>query len=133
MVCVILLSTAAWLKPDESGMGSHRQLGAPPCIIPTLFGYPCPTCGMTTAFACVVRGRLADAWCAQPAGLVMALATILAAAVSLGVLLTGRVWVVNWYRVSPTWVALAVVLLVMGGWAYKLAVGLISGTLPVGG
>ncbi len=73
------------------------------------------------------------AWSAQPAGLVLALGTILATSVSLSVLFTGKVWAVNWYRVSPTWVMLAAVLLIAGGWIYKLAVGVISGALPVGG
>ena len=47
--CVALLSVAAWLTPDELGVGSHQQLGLPPCSMLTLTGYPCPTCGMTTA------------------------------------------------------------------------------------
>lgn len=131
--CVTLLSTAASLTPAATGMGSHRQLGYPACTWVVLFGYPCPTCGMTTAFAHTVRGQLTAAWSAQPAGLVLALGTILATSVSLSVLFTGKVWAVNWYRVSPTWVMLAAILLIAGGWIYKLAVGVISGALPVGG
>jgi len=130
--CAVLLSLAARITPDSSGMGSHKQLGYPSCTMLTLTGFPCPTCGMTTAFAHTVRGELLSAFHAQPAGFALALATILAACVSLGVAVTGKVWAVNWYRISPTRVTLAVVLLVLGGWVYKLAVGVISGTLPVG-
>ena len=131
--CVTLLSLAAWLTPDPTGVGTHRQLGLAPCSMVVLLGYPCPTCGMTTAFSHAVRGELLAAFSAQPAGLAFALATVMAASVSLGVLLTGRVWVVNWYRVTPLRVTLTIVLIVLGGWVYKLVVGLISGTLPVGG
>ena len=129
--CVALLSAAVWVTPDARGLGSHQQLGYPPCTTVALLGYPCPTCGMTTAFAHVVRGELLSAFNAHPAGLVLALTTILGCGVSLGVLITARIWVVNWYRVSPKWVALALALLVLGGWAYKVAVGVLSGTLPI--
>jgi len=119
------------MTPAGEGMGSHQQLGFPPCSMLTLVGYPCPTCGMTTAFAYTVRGELRSAFNAQPAGLALALITVIAASLSLSIVVTGKVWAVNWYRVSPTRVTLAAVLLVLGGWAYKLAAGLISGTLPL--
>ena len=113
-------------------MGTHQQLGFPTCTMVMIFGYPCPTCGMTTAFAHTVRGELVSAFRAQPAGFVLALATILAASVSLGVVVTGKVWVVNWYRMSPIRITLSVILVVAGGWVYKIAAGLLEGTLPVG-
>ena len=128
---VALLSVAAWLTPDELGVGSHQQLGLPQCSMLALTGYPCPTCGMTTAFAHTVRGELGLAFCAQPAGFAIALAVLFAASVSLGVVITGKVWAVNWYRVSPMWATLAILLLVLGGWLYKLAAGVITGALPV--
>lgn len=130
--CVGLMALAAYLQPDPRGIGTHQQLGFPTCTMVMLVGYPCPTCGMTTAFAHTVRGELISAFRAQPAGLALALATILAASVSLGVAATGKVWVVNWYRISPARVTLLVVLVVLGGWIYKIAAGLLMGTLPAG-
>jgi hypothetical protein len=129
--CATLLFMASRLEPDPAGLGSHEQFGLPPCSAIVLFGYPCPTCGMTTAFAYLVRGKLLSAFDAQPAGFVLALATVLAASLSLGTLFTGRVWAVNWFRVSPAWVVSVVVLLVLGGWGYKLVAGVMSGTLPM--
>ena len=45
---------------DEDGkprtMSTHTQLGMPPCNFVTLTGKPCPSCGMTTSFALLVRG-----------------------------------------------------------------------------
>ncbi len=63
-----LLGIASGLEPEPSGLGTHRQLGLPPCSFQVRTGQPCPTCGMTTAFAWMVRGRLWEAWRAQPAG-----------------------------------------------------------------
>lgn len=130
--CLALLILATRLHPDPRGVGTHQQLGFPTCTMIALFGYPCPTCGMTTAFAHAVRGQLIAAFQAQPAGLLTAIATLLAAAVSLGVLVTGKVWLVNWYRVSPARVTLAIIAVVLASWIYKLVVGIMSGTLPVG-
>lgn len=131
VVCVALVSVGVWLKPNPSGLGTHEQFGLPPCTMVILVGYPCPTCGMTTAFAHAVRGELLSAFNAQPAGLAFALATIVAGGVSLSVLLTGKVLAVNWYRVRQTHVALAAVLIVLGGWGYKVAVGAWTGSLPM--
>ena len=127
-----LLGVAAWLEPDTRGHGSHQQLGMPPCVSIVLFGVPCPTCGMTTAFAYAVRGDVLSAFHAQPAGLLLALATIAMVGLSLGVLLTGRVWRVNWYRIPPTRVTIAALLIVLGGWIYKIAASAVLARLPIG-
>ncbi len=130
--CATILSVAIYVHPDARGVGSHRQLGAPACPAIVLFGFPCPSCGMTTAFAHTVRGQLWSAFQAQPAGLLLALTTTTTLALSLSVLLTGRVWRVNWYRVPPTRVTVAALLALLFGWAYKVIAGLITGTLPFG-
>ncbi len=90
--------------------------------MPVLFGIPCPTCGMTTAFAHAVRGQFIPAFHAQPAGLVLALLTALTALASASVLLTARVWTVNWYRISPVRVGAMLVFILLAGWLYKLLI-----------
>ena len=132
IVCLAVLGTAARLEPDRSGFGTHRQLGFATCTALMLTGYPCPTCGMTTAFTLTVRGEWAAAFHAQPAGFALALAVALAAAVASVTIATGSVWAVNWYRVSPMWTAIALVGMVLGGWAYKAAAGWPTGTFPFG-
>jgi hypothetical protein len=126
-----LLLVAGWLKPDPSGMGSHQQLGLPACNMVIVTGYPCPTCGMTTAFAYTVRGLWFSAFRAQPAGFALALMTAGAAIASIVVLWTGRVWVMNWYRISPALVTLLALAGILLGWIFKLVVGIAGGTLPV--
>src|SRR5204863_3314928 len=64
-----VLGVALWLNPAPDGHGTHTQLGLPPCAWAVALNRPCPTCGMTTAFSFGVRGRLAEAFQAQPFGL----------------------------------------------------------------
>lgn len=60
------------LEPDPRGYGTHQRLGLPECTIRTVFGRPCPGCGMTTSFAHFVRGEFRDSVRSNPAGCWMA-------------------------------------------------------------
>ncbi len=71
----VLLAVAAWLSPSAVGIGTHTQLGIPACTWPTTLGLPCPSCGMTTAFAFAADGRLVDSFRTQPMGCLLAVAT----------------------------------------------------------
>jgi hypothetical protein len=122
--CVSLFTIATRLEPAAGGIGTHEQLGLPPCGMAMIWGLPCPTCGMTTAFAYAARGQFAAAFHAQPAGLTLALATGLGAFAAGGTLVTGRSYRVNWTRLSPTAVGFGVVAVVLGAWVYKLATAL---------
>lgn len=66
------LGLARRLEPDPRGHGTHEQLGLAPCAFARLAGEPCPSCGMTTAFAWSARGRPGRAWGANPAGSLLA-------------------------------------------------------------
>jgi hypothetical protein len=130
--CMALLAMALLLKPDPSGVGTHTRMGWPPCTMLTITGYPCPTCGMTTAFAYAVRGQWLAAFHAQPAGFLLAMGTMIVAVFSFGAVISGRAWAINWYRISPGRTVVAVVAVVLLSWAYKIVAGLMSGTLPYG-
>ena len=85
---------------------------------------------MTTAFAHVVRGQWLRALWVQPAGFVLALATIGLAVVSAWTLLRGR-----WPRVplgfmTPYRLFLGLLVLLLGSWAFKIVVGLLDHSLP---
>lgn len=56
------------LIPNKNGVGTHEELGLPPCGFYTMFHKPCPSCGMTTCFALLAHLRLIDAIKIQPAG-----------------------------------------------------------------
>lgn len=128
--CVAVYGVAAWVRPDPRGYGTHEQFGTGPCGFVVVTGYPCPTCGMTTAFAYVVRGRWGRAFLAQPAGFAFALGGLVLAVVSATTLVTGRWprWLVR--LVGSYWFFLGVLGLLLAGWAFKLLVGLAAGTFP---
>ena len=71
-----MMALAAWLNPAPGGMGTHTQLHLPPCGVLLVFGKPCPSCGMTTAFAWMARGRVFRALSVQPAGVAVFLAAL---------------------------------------------------------
>jgi len=71
-----LLGLARKLEPDPRGFGTHTQLGMRPCSFLRMTGRLCPTCGMTTSLAWVVRGRVGRSWQANPAGCVLALLSV---------------------------------------------------------
>ena len=70
-----VLVTAAFLTPSASGHGTHTQLGLPPCGFLVLTGFPCPGCGLTTAFAHMIRGHFIGAAHANPFGVPLFLVT----------------------------------------------------------
>lgn len=85
-----ILITAATVTPDPAGTGTHRQLHLRSCGFYQRHGYPCPTCGMTTAFAHVVRGHIGGALAVQPAGTIAAALCIAATAAAAYAAFTGR-------------------------------------------
>lgn len=93
-------------------------------------GYPCPTCGMTTAFAHTVRGHGLRAFWAQPAGFVLAVATIALTLCAGYTVCRGRWPRFGWHFVSPFRLFLALLALFLGAWAFKIGAGLLDGTLP---
>lgn len=92
LVLVGVLGVARWLRPDPKGFGTHQQLGLLPCAFRTMTGYGCPSCGMTTAFAWFARGKPAESWGANPAGLVLAITCAILAPWMLVAAATGRAW-----------------------------------------
>lgn len=116
-----------WLTPPPAGFGAHQQLGLAPCPMPILTGLPCPTCGMTTAFAQMADGHLLAALHAQPAACVIAAIILSATLLCVDTLRTGRLWTINWYRVTPAQVAFTAAGTLLCGWLYKLAATLAAG------
>jgi hypothetical protein len=53
-------------------MATHTQLGMPPCNFVIMTGKPCPSCGMTTSFALLVRGDVGASLRANWAGTLIA-------------------------------------------------------------
>jgi hypothetical protein len=93
-------------------------------------GYPCPTCGMTTAFSHTVRGQWGRALWDQPAGFVLALGTMALTIVCVWAVVRGRWPRVNLWLLTPYRLFLGLLVLLIGSWAFKIATGLADGSLP---
>lgn len=111
-------------------MGTHRQLHLPRCGFVSMTGFPCPSCGMTTAFAYTVRGQWGSAVHAQLVGFLLAVGVFLTGLLSGYTLLSGRRLSLNWYRIEPTRLLWWGSLLFVGAWGLKIGLGLWEGVIP---
>ncbi len=129
--CWAILGIAVALPPRAAGHGTHVQLFGRSCSFLARTGYPCISCGMTTSFAAMARGRVVLAGFAHPFGVVLFLAVLATAAVATWCLVLGRPWP---RRLRPKawwiWAGLAGWLL---GWGGKIAMGIAAGQYPLGG
>jgi hypothetical protein len=111
----------AWiLTPSEDGLGTHQQMGLPPCNWIVAANMPCPTCGMTTAFSFAAHGNLLESFRTQPLGALLAVMTAM-------VVLIGGWTAVSGSMIAPffsgmfgkrlLWVFVAMLLV---AWIYKI-------------
>ena len=118
----LVVLVIAWvLTPSTDGLGTHRQLGLPPCSWITMADIPCPTCGMTTAFSHAAHGDLGSSFATQPFGMVLALGTAVVVLVGFHTAFTGSMlapFLVG--RIGPRIVWLLVACLVLA-WIWKIA------------
>lgn len=107
---VALLAIAAWLEPDPRGLGTHRQLGLPPCTFQWLVGRPCPSCGMTTSWAHLMHGQIGPALATNAGGTALGIVCLITAPWLLAAAVRGR-----WLGVVPTDRLAATIALVIAG------------------
>lgn len=119
---VVMTFLLARATPDPRGHATHEQLGLEPCGWPMHYGFPCPTCGCTTAACCVVHGRLIDAFVVQPFGATVAIVGLALAAHALWCLVRGRSFVDLLVVMPYGRVVLGGFVLLAAAWGYKCAV-----------
>jgi hypothetical protein len=125
LVLLTLLAAALTLQPDPRGVGTHQQMGLPPCSFFELLGTRCPACGMTTAWAHVVRGQCVQAIRVNAGGAMLAALAVLIAPWALVSGMRGH-WVVGPLGDRATVaVCFVVVIVTLIDWAsrYLLASG----------
>lgn len=118
---VVLLGIAMYLEPSAKGYGTHMQLGLQPCTLTQIAGLRCPSCGMTTSWAHVVRGQFLQAVKANSGGTLLALIAVVAGPWMVLSAMRGR-----WFVRGPNeWVAVAlaviVVVVTLVDWGYRLS------------
>ena len=92
LACTFMLLTAWHLEPSYLPLGQRSQLSLPGCAFRNRTGYPCPTCGMTTAWAKAVRADLISSFRANIAGAVLALTAFLGLLSGLATAVLGKVF-----------------------------------------
>src|SRR5438128_7346592 len=123
---------AAWLKPyDAAGqalkMETHRQMGLPPCTFKAMTGMPCPSCGMTTSFALLIRGDVWNSLKANAVGTLLAAFCLALVPWSLVCSLRGRpLFIISMERALTTIIVGFVVLMLLR-WGIVLGLGWLNG------
>lgn len=79
----------------EQRMGTHQQLGLPPCTFLLATGLPCPSCGLTTSFSYTVRGDLVNGARANWVGVLLCLGCGLAVPWAVASAVAGRTLMVK--------------------------------------
>lgn len=117
-----VLAVARVLSPDPTGLGTHEQLGLPPCLFHALTSWPCPACGLTTAFAHMARFDLPAAAAAHLFGAPSFIATVAVVPVCFAGAVRGWPFAATWrafgLRRALPWVALAFLV----AWIVRVAV-----------
>lgn len=123
---LIVLSLAAFLEPDPSGVGTHEQLGLPPCGFLYLTGLPCPTCGLTTAFAHMARLQITSAFAAHWLGPVLFSLTAITIALAAWGVLTAKPFVDAINRLRVARLAAIIAAAALASWLARLGMGLFA-------
>ncbi|MBI1917101.1 MAG: DUF2752 domain-containing protein [Planctomycetes bacterium] len=117
-----VFAVAGWIQPyDQEGhaelLATHRQLGLPECSFKVMTGKPCPSCGMTTSFALLVRGDVVNSARANFVGTLLAVVCLLAIPWGVTSLVRGRLLYVRSLEWALTWVVGIFLTLLLVRWA----------------
>lgn len=116
-----VLLIAAWLTPSETGLGTHTELvPLQQCGWIVAMDCPCPTCGMTTAFAHAANGNMIASFLTQPLGSILAVATAMTFLLGSFVAVTGSRIA---HRLTRLWhprMVYVIAALLLGSWVYKI-------------
>jgi hypothetical protein len=114
-----LLMIASRLEPSASGLGTHHQLGLPPCSIRLLFSVRCPSCGMTTAWAHFANGSFLAAAQSNLGGMLLAVYSLGCVATGAKMMISGRTPSERVIQIATIALA-AIALVTLGEWGLRL-------------
>lgn len=104
------------------GLGTHQQLGLPPCSSRLLWNMRCPACGMTTSWAHLVRGEFVQSVRANPGGMLLGLAVAVFAVVLGAHAVRGEAPHRRW-AVALAWSIGTAMFLAVADWSVRLMAG----------
>jgi len=115
-----MLGVGRWLTPNAAGVGTHEQLGLPPCMFLKLTGIPCPSCGLTTSVSYAAHLQFGASFLTQPFGLLIFLLAFLSIPVAFVLLISPAMWK---YKVPTKWSSTAMYAVLVGyglAWMFKI-------------
>lgn len=115
-----LFALARYLEPSGQGLGTHQQLGLPPCSFRVMFGIRCPSCGMTTSWAYFVRFQWPESAAVNVGGFLLAVLAAVTVALAARLIRTGRVPKASTQRVY-TAVCLAIIGVALVEWLARIS------------
>jgi len=118
--CPMVVATQ--LRPASSGLGTHQQLGLPPCSTRVLFGVRCPACGMTTSWAHLVRGDFVASMKTNPGGTMLGLIDI-SLIFGLAFLAGLPQWPARKWLVALAWALAMAIAVALADWAWRAWLG----------
>jgi Protein of unknown function (DUF2752) len=120
--CVVAtaLGLAAWLTPNTQGLGTHQQLGLPPCTMRLWAGMRCPSCGMTTSWAHLMHGDVMQAFRTNIGGALLALAALAYVPWGLVSGVRGRWWLVTPNEWIVAAASIAVLIVTVTEWGVRV-------------
>lgn len=122
-VLVTLLGIAAWLQPSPRGLGTHQQLGLPPCTLRMLYNLRCPSCGMTTSWSHLMHGNLVGSLRANTGGALLGLTCLVSGPWLAASGLRGRWLIGPPHELAVIGLAAAVVVVTLADWSVRLGMG----------
>jgi hypothetical protein len=118
-----LLVIAARLTPSPQGMGTHRQLGLPPCTMVKWFGIRCPSCGMTTSWSHLMHGHVRAAFRTNSGGALLAICSMLTAPWLMVSGIAGRWFVAPPHEGVTLAIGLTIVVVTVVDWTVRISLG----------
>ena len=122
-----VLLLALWMTPSAKGMGTHQQMGLPPCGFKLATNLPCISCGMTTSFAHTADGDVVSGFLTQPAGMLLALGCALLSVVSFWSLVSGMSLAPLGRMLARPAAIVVMIATLLASWAYTLTLAFLHG------
>lgn len=120
LTLMVVLAIAAGLSPSDAGLGTHQQLGLPPCTARLVFGIRCPSCGMTTSWSHFVRGQWVSSLQANAGGFLLAAISVVSVLMAGFASVRGRL-PPRGLRAALAWSLIATAAVTLVDWSLRLA------------
>lgn len=118
----LMLIIGRLLQPSSGRVGTHEQLGLPPCTFLHLTGIPCPGCGLTTSVAHAAHLHFFESVVTQPFGFVVFLLAVMSIPVSIYLIYQRIPYSkLSGFR-GRTVVTYLLIVFFLFSWLYKIAV-----------